>query len=106
MDLTVIVPAVISAATAIGVALIGLAQYKEKMLNEQRKQEIDKREALRTEGYLIQLEMSQAALKLSKVTAKAVMCQRLNGDVEDAWAWVAKVEVKYADYLRRASQAV
>jgi hypothetical protein len=102
----VIVTAIVPAATVIGVALIGLVQYREKVLNEQRKHEIDRREDLRTEGYLIQLEMSQASLKLSKVTAKAVMYQRLNGDVEDAWEWVQAVEVKYDDYLRRITRTV
>ena len=106
MDYAVVVSALIPSATAIGVALIGLAQYREKIINERRKQETDKREDLRTEGYLIQLEMSQAGLKLSKVTAKAVMCQRLNGDVEEAWERVQAVEVRYDDYLRRITRTV
>ena len=94
-----IVSTVVSSIGAIGVAYVGMHQRKEKTVN-------DKREALKSEGALIQMEMTQAGLKLSKVTAKAVMEQRLNGDVEEAWEWVKRVEIKYADYVRRMAQAV
>lgn len=96
---TGIISAFISAVGAIGVAYVGMHQRKEKTVN-------DKREAMKSEGALIQMEMTQAGLKLSKVTAKAVMEQKLNGDVEEAWAWVKRVEVKYADYMRRMAQTV
>ena len=96
---TGIISAVISALGAIGVAYVGMHQRREKTVN-------DKREAMKSEGALIQMEMTQAGLKLSKVTAKAVMEQKLNGDVEEAWEWVKRVEVKYADYMRRMAQTV
>jgi hypothetical protein len=94
-----IISAFISTAGALGVAWIGLHQRMDRIINDQR-------EALRREGELIQLEMTQAGLKLSKVTAKAVMQQKLNGDVEEAWKWVHEVEIKYADFLRRITQVV
>jgi hypothetical protein len=50
--------------------------------------------------------MTQAILKLSKVTARAVRNQTLNGDVEEAEHWVHEVEIKFADYMRRMSQTV
>ena len=90
MDLSTI----ISAVTAIGVAILGYYIQRQSVRT-------DKREAFKTEGALLQLEMIQAELKLSKVTAKAVRNQKLNGDVEDAEHWVKTVEIKYADYLRR-----
>jgi len=95
VDLTGIVSAGISAIGAIGVAYIGVHQRKEKRVND-----------LRNEGALIQMEMSQAGLKLSKVTAKAVLNQKTNGDVEEAMCWAKEVEIKYNDYLRRISQTV
>jgi hypothetical protein len=85
---------IISAITAIGVAVLGYYLQRQSVRT-------DKREELKAEGALIQLEMTQAELKLSKVTAKAVMNQKLNGDVEEAMNWVRDVEIKYADYLRR-----
>jgi uncharacterized protein HemX len=94
-----IVSTAISAAGAVGVAYVGFHQKRNQARN-------DKCEALRAEGALIQLEMMQAALKLSKVTAKAVMQKKLNGDVEEAMDWVQRVEIKYADYMRRVSQEV
>lgn len=89
----------ISAAGAIGVAYIGVHQRKDRKNN-------DKCEALRSEGALLQLEMTQAELKLSKVTAKAVLNQKTNGDVEEAMNWVKEVEIKFADYMRRTSQTL
>ena len=98
-----IIAAVISTAGFVGVSWVGSNQYKERVANEKRKCEIDKRDALKQEGILIQMEMTQAALKLSTVNAKAVMQQKLNGDIEDAMIWVREVTIKYNDYLRRLS---
>ena len=94
-----IISTIISTVGAVGIAVVGWQQKRNQKRN-------DKCEELRAEGALIQLEMMQAELKLSKVTAKAVMNQELNGDVEDAVKWVRKVEIKYEDYVRRISQAV
>ena len=103
---TGVLSAVISAIGAIGVAVVGIFQYKAKKASEQRKQEIDERDALRHEGALIQMEMSQASLKLAQVTAKAVTNQKTNGDVEEAMNWAKKVEIKLNEYLRRTCQTV
>ena len=94
-----IVTAIISGITAIIVSYIGVSQKRNQKRN-------DKCEALRQEGALLQLEMTQAILRLSKVTAKAVRNQALNGDVEEAEHWVHEVEIKFADYMRRMSQIV
>jgi hypothetical protein len=90
---------IISTVGAIGIAIVGWQQK-----NNQK--HYDKCEELRAEGAILQLEMTQAELKLSKVTAKAVMNQKLNGDVEDAMRWVQAVEIKYQDYTRRMAQVV
>ena len=90
---------IISTVGAIGVAVVGWQQKVNQKHN-------DKCEELRAEGAILQLEMTQAELKLSKVTAKAVMNQKLNGDVEDAMRWVQSVEIKYQDYTRRMAQVV
>ena len=90
---------VISTVGAVGIAVVGLQQRKNQKRN-------DACESLRVEGAILQLEMTQAELKLSKVTAKAVMNQKLNGDVEDAMRWVQSVEIKYQDYTRRMAQLV
>ena len=90
---------IISTMGAIGIAIVGVQQRK----NHRRH---DACESLRAEGAILQLEMTQAELKLSKVTAKAVMNQKLNGDVEDAMRWVQSVEIKYQDYTRRMAQVV
>jgi uncharacterized protein HemX len=96
---TAVLSTIISTVGAIGVAIVGWQQKKNQKHN-------DKCEALRSEGAILQLEMTQAELKLSKVTAKAVMNQQLNGDVEEAMNWVRSVEVKYQDYTRRIFQMV
>jgi hypothetical protein len=94
-----IISATISGLTAIIVSYIGVSQKKNQKKSE-------KQEAFKAEGALIQMEMIQAELKLSKVTAKAVMNQKCNGDVEDAMEWARRVEIKYADYMRRVTQQV
>jgi hypothetical protein len=94
-----IISTIISTVGAVGIAVVGWQQKKNQKRN-------DKCEELRAERALIQLEMMQAELKLSKVTAKAVMNRELNGDVEEAVKWVRKVEIKYEDYMRRISQVV
>lgn len=95
MEFAGVISAAISAAGTIGVAIIGVHQAREKKAND-----------LRQEGALIQMEMAQASLKLSLVTAKAVTNQKVNGDVEEAMSWAKAVEIKYNQYLRRISQAV
>jgi adenylosuccinate synthase len=85
----------ISTAGAIGVAYIGAHQRKDKKIND-----------LRQEGNLVQMEMIQANLNLAQVTAKAVMNQEVNGDLEEALDWAKKVNIKYSEYLRRVSQSV
>ena len=92
-----IASAIISSVTMIIVTYIGVTQKKNQKISE-------KQEAFKTEGALIQMEMVQAELKLSKVTAKAVLNQKCNGDVEEAMSWAQRVEIKYADYMRRVSQ--
>ncbi len=94
-----VISAVISGVTAIIVSYVGITQKQIQKRN-------DEQEALKAEGALIQLEMIQAELKLSKVTAKAVLNQKCNGDVEEAMDWTKNVEIKYTDYMRRVSQAV
>ena len=94
-----VVSAIISTIGAVGIAIVGYYQAKNQKRN-------DRRETLRQEGALLQLEMIQAVLKLSKVTAKAVRNQKLNGDVEEAEQWVHSVEIKFSDYMRRVSQNV
>lgn len=95
MEFMGILPTIITTAGTLGVAYIGVLQHRERQSNE-----------LRNEGALIQMEMSQASLKLAKVTAKAVLNQKTNGDVEEAMEWAKKVEIKYNEYLRRISQTV
>lgn len=85
----------ISTAGAIGVAYIGAHQRRDKKIND-----------LRQEGNLVQMEMLQANLNLAQVTAKAVMNQEVNGDLEEALDWAKKVNIKYSEYLRRVSQSV
>lgn len=99
-----VVSTIISTAGAIGVAIIGYHQRRNNAANTKRQSELDAREELRSEGCMLQMEMLQAQLKLGKVTAKAVLNQKTNGDVEEAMHWAHDVEIKYADYLRRAAQ--
>ena len=106
MDLTSIAATAISTMGTIGVAIIGYYQYQARITAARHKEESDKQEDLRCEGQLIQLEMLQASIKLSKVTAKAVLGGTPNGEVEEAAQWVQRVEIKFADYMRRACQEV
>jgi adenylosuccinate synthase len=85
----------ISTAGAIGVAYVGAHQRKDKKIND-----------LRQEGNLVQMEMIQANLNLAQVTAKAVLNQECNGDLEEALGWAKNVSIKYSEYLRRISQFV
>jgi hypothetical protein len=93
MDLSSIIVAAISTAGTIGVAVIGVRQHREH-----------KDAALRQEGSLIQLEMAQAGLNLAQCTAKAVMGQQVNGDMEEAMDWAKQIHIKYNDYSRRICQ--
>jgi hypothetical protein len=93
MDISSIIVAIISTAGTIGVAIIGIRQHCEH-----------KDLALRKEGSLIQLEMAQASLNLAQCTAKAVMGQQINGDMEEAMNWAKQVNIKYNDYSRRICQ--
>ena len=95
MEYLSIFTTLISTAGAIGVAYIGAHQRKDKKIND-----------LRQEGNLVQMEMIQANLNLAQVTAKAVMNQEVNGDLEEALNWAKKVNIKYSEYLRRVSQSV
>lgn len=101
MDLTACFSSIVSAIGAIGVAYIGLMQYREKKVAAIRNADYEEKDRIRTEGILIQMEMSQASLKLAQVTAKAMTNQHLNGDVEEAMTWAKEVEVKYCKFLRR-----
>jgi adenylosuccinate synthase len=95
MDYASIVQTAISALGAIGVAYVGVHQRRDKQTND-----------LRNEGSLIQMEMAQTNLDLAKVTAKAVLNQKCNGDVEEAMKRAREVEARYDEYLRRVSRSV
>ncbi len=95
MEYLSIFTTLISTAGAIGVAYVGAHQRRDKKIND-----------LRQEGNLVQMEMIQANLNLAQVTAKAVMNQEVNGDLEEALDWAKKVNIKYSEYLRRVSQSV
>lgn len=94
MELTGIISTTISTLGAIGIALVGVHQVKNQKRN-------DKCEELRAEASLLQMELSHANLQLSKVTAKAVRNQKLNGDVEDAEKKVRDAEEKYVKHMQR-----
>lgn len=94
-----VVSTIISTMGAIGIAIVGYHQAKNQKRN-------DRCEALRQEGALLQLEMIQAAVKLSKVTARAVKGHDTNGDMDKALEWAEKVEIGHADYMRRVTQNV
>jgi hypothetical protein len=95
VDITTIITAGLSSITALGVAYIGVHQRREA-----------RDAALRQEGSLTQMEMSQATLNLSLCTAKAVMGQHVNGDMEEAMEWAKKVKIKQQSYLRRCYQEI
>lgn len=94
MELSGIISTAISTLGAIGIAVVGFHQAKNQKRN-------DKCEELRAEGTLLQMELSHANLQLSKVTAKAVRNQKLNGDVEDAEKKVKDAEEKYVKHMQR-----
>lgn len=106
MNWTDILTTIISGAVAVIVAHIARRQRADERERKARQAEIDERDTLREEGVALQLEMTQAELKLSKVTAKAVLNQETNGDVEEAMQWLRSAEKKYADYTRRLQAAM
>ena len=93
LDVVTLVPCFtvcVSTLGTLGVAYIANRQRQEKKANE-----------IRNEREMIQMEMTQASLKLAMVTAKAVTNQKTNGDVEEAMQWAKDVEVKYCKFMRR-----
>lgn len=94
-------PTIFEGFIALGVAFIGWRQGQDKRYNQERQAVLDRREELRVEGELIQLEMLQAAIKLSKVSARAIKGSNLNGDVDKALNWAEEVEDRQGGYLRK-----
>ena len=97
---------VITGAVAIGVAQIGVNQHKEKSKSEKREAKKEKQEALRHEGVLLQMKMTDAALDLGLITAKTVQNKKTNGDVEEAIDKAEDIRCKLNDFLQRASQSL
>lgn len=94
MDWNNCIPSVISMVSAIGVAIIGAIQFRSRKV-----------EAFRNEGQLIQMEMAQASLNLSMITAKIIAGKANSEEMDPVLDWANAVMIKYCDFLRRNAAA-
>lgn len=92
--------------TPILIALVGLFQYKTNLLSKERYKQQEQREALRQKGCLLQLRLTDVTKDLSMITAKKMMEQKTNGEVERAFEKMTIVEAEYDDYLREVTRLV
>lgn len=92
--MTEIFCAVIAGAFAVLVAFI------EARCSRDRKR-TEKRADRRAEENRLAMELMSANCKLSLITAKAVLNQKVNGDVEEAFGAVRDAQGKYDSYITR-----
>ena len=96
MEWTSIITALISAASAIIVAVVANKYRKQSEAN-------DKQVNRRKKESMLNLQMVEATLELSSVTAEAVTNGHLNGNVESAKAKAAQARQAYSDFLKEVA---
>lgn len=94
MEVTGIITALISAVSAIVVALLA-RDYRKTTKEANRKAEIRRHESL------LNLKMTEATLELSSVTAAALTGGHLNGNVEAAKKKAEEARQEYTAYAKK-----
>lgn len=90
---------IISGAVLIMVAVIETRASKERKNTQAEKAKAEEREALRAKESQLAMQMQEASLKLSKVTAKKVMNLQTNGDVKEAFDAAEKAGLEYMEFI-------
>lgn len=92
--------------TPVLVAIIGIFQYQGREADKRAQERQEARDHLRQKGCLLQLKLTDVTKDLSMITAKKMMEQKTNGEVERAFEKMAEVEAEYDAYLRETAQMV
>lgn len=95
-----IVLAIISAISAILVALIGKHSMTVAKRTEKRQKQIDEREARREKEMRLSMDMMYATLQLSIVSANALTNGHNNGNVAIAYEAAKNAKDNYDAFLR------
>lgn len=91
-------PVIITSMTAVFIALIEFRGHRDR----KRAEENTKR---RAEESRLSMELLSASCRLGMVTAKAVIHQQVNGDIEAAMSQAEAAQIEYDKFLRKiASQ--
>ena len=90
---------IISGAVLIIVAVIETRATRERKKAQVEKEKAEAREKLRAKESLLAMQMQEAALKLSMVTAKKVMNLHTNGDVKEAFDAAEKAGSDYMEFI-------
>lgn len=101
---------IIQAISVVFVAIIGLIAEKDRRTRkkereeynsyiEKQQEEAKEREALAEQRLKLFMQMENAGLKLAIVTAKKLMNQKTNGDVEEAFNAAQEAKAAYGDFI-------
>ena len=97
MDAVTIITAMSPMFSAAALVLVAVIETG----NRRDRKRMDARAARRAEESRLSMEMMSANSKLSLVTAKKVMGQQTNGDVEDAMQTALRAQREYKDFKTR-----
>lgn len=90
---------IISGAVLVMVAVIETRATRERKNTQVEKERAAEREALRAKESKLAMQMQEASLKLSMVTAKKVMNLQTNGDVKEAFDAAEKAGSEYMEFI-------
>lgn len=90
---------VISGIFLLMVTLIEVRAIRDRKRSEVEKERVEKRAELRAKESKLAMQMQEAALKLSLVTAKKVMNMHTNGDVKDAFDAAERAGAEYTSFI-------
>ena len=106
----IIFSSAVAGLCTIAVAIIGASSARDRKKAEEdraeAKAERDKaaaRAAMRAQENRLSMAMQSANCKLAVVTAKAVLHQHTNGDVEEAMTAAQIAEEEYTEFIREVS---
>lgn len=86
-----------AALTGVFTVLVAVIETR----NTRDRKQTESRAERRAEESRLSMELMSANCRLSLVTAKKVMGQKTNGDVEEAFEAVSTAQTNYDGYIRR-----
>lgn len=90
---------IISGVVLIIVAIIEAKACRDRKNQKEEKERMERRAARRAEENRLSIQMENANLQLSMITAKKVMNQETNGDVDEALVAAKKAAEAYESFL-------